>query len=92
MSNDNKEACESEAKTETRLSRLEKIFPLGYWVKFEGCLAQIVGYWGCEGQYLQLDGRDKSILFGSYRITKCQLLNRTEMLELGLSIGLPKEE
>ncbi|MBN3961815.1 hypothetical protein [Nostoc sp. NMS8] len=91
MDNDNKEACEPQAKTEIP-NELEKRFPLGYWVRTEGCLAQIVGYWGCEHQYLQLDGRDKSILFGSYRITRCYLLSRTEMLQLGLSIALPKEE
>lgn len=92
MFNNNEKACNQEAKTETCFLKLEKTFPLGYWVKLEGCLAQIVGYWGCEGQYLQLDGRDKSIVFGAYRVTKCQLISRTEMLQLGLSIALPKEK
>jgi len=58
---------------------LSEQFPLGSWVNHQGRLAQVTGYWGCDR--LNLNGGDKSDLFGPYYALDCQLLTEQEIFQ-----------
>lgn len=69
---------------------LDRKFPLGSWVRYNSetgsKLAQVVGY--SIEDCLDLDGRDKSSIFGVYRAADCDLVEQVERLQLGLSTKL----
>lgn len=77
-----------ENSKDDQLESLKQQFPVGKWVRYEGQLAQVTGYFTSSLCCLNLDGQDRSLLFGSYDPEKCTLLTQFEMLELGLSVKL----
>lgn len=77
--------CNNISDSPPQNQQLESKFPIGKWVRSNGDLAQITGYF--ENR-LFLNGQDRSSLFGNYDTKGCQLLTQLEMLELGLSVKL----
>ena len=77
---------------ETELESLKQKFPVGKWVRCDGIhLAQITGYFidtHSSSIKINLDGQDRSLLYGAYSTERCALLTQYEMLELGLSTKL----
>ncbi|MBD2499838.1 DUF5906 domain-containing protein [Anabaena azotica] len=88
---------------EDKFAEMVQNFPLGHWVTYtdnklgfeQNYIAQITKHLQLgfnKEPKLILDGRNKSSFYGSVNPDYCQLMSRIEMLELGLSIILPKDK